>query len=84
VDKVEYEVTRARQINGAWRAVGDRVFMAPAAAKYHLPPYGEGLKLPDPAGTEPAAAGPVDGEPVSPDGAVEGQPKAKRGRKVRA
>lgn len=40
----EYEVTAAREIMGAHRAMGETVTMTPAQAKYYLPPYGSGLK----------------------------------------
>ncbi|MEZ5723268.1 MAG: hypothetical protein R3D59_18220 [Paracoccaceae bacterium] len=44
--KVDYEVTHARPIAGQWREVGATVALDPAAAKYFLPPYGFGLKVP--------------------------------------
>ncbi|WP_068305292.1 hypothetical protein [Pararhodobacter sp. CCB-MM2] len=42
--KVDFEVTIARQINGAWCEAGTRVSLFPAQAKYYLPPFGTGLK----------------------------------------
>lgn len=42
--KSQYEVTRAREIAGAWREVGTRISMYPNQAKYYLSPYGTGLK----------------------------------------
>ncbi|KPU83621.1 hypothetical protein JI58_08385 [Marinosulfonomonas sp. PRT-SC04] len=42
----DYEVTETRFIGGLHRAVGDLVSMTEKAAKYYLPPYGTGLKVP--------------------------------------
>lgn len=59
----EYEVTKAREIGGMHRAVGEIVTLTPRAAKYYLPPYGTGLKpigakgapKPKPVAEKPAA-----------------------------
>lgn len=45
IEPVDYEVTKAREIQGVHRAVGETISMAPKQAKYYLPPHGAGLKL---------------------------------------
>jgi hypothetical protein len=45
IEPVDYEVTKAREIQGVHRAVGETVSMTPRQAKYYLPPHGAGLKL---------------------------------------
>jgi hypothetical protein len=42
---VDYEVMQAREIQDVWREVGETVTLQPKAAKYYLPPYGNGLRL---------------------------------------
>lgn len=41
---VEFKVTRARQFGGVFYAEGDSIFMTEQAARYFLPPIGEGLE----------------------------------------
>jgi hypothetical protein len=53
----DYEVTRAREINGVWRKIGERVPLTEAQAKYYLPPMGSGLK--------PVAAKPEKPKPAA-------------------
>lgn len=43
-----YEVTLAREIAGAWRALGETLTLCPAQARYYLPPLGRGLKALEP------------------------------------
>lgn len=45
-EQKKYEVTKARYIAGLYCKVGDPVTMSAKAAKYYLPPYGTGLKVP--------------------------------------
>lgn len=54
---VDYEVTQSREISGQYRKAGESVKMTPAQAKYYLPPYGAGLKVP---GTRKEKVGGLD------------------------
>lgn len=40
---MEYRVTQARELYGAWREKGDVLSLTQEQAKYYLPPYGTGL-----------------------------------------
>ena len=43
LEQSEYEVTQAREIGGVYRAVGEKITLTPAQAKYYTLPYGTGL-----------------------------------------
>lgn len=73
----EYEVTQAREIGGVHRAVGETVTLTPLQAKYYLPPYGAGLKIP---GARKEAVGSLDDPNVkNPQDHATGKPGKAKG-----